>query len=147
MLKMLNQTANALVAIAALLAACAFIVSCSSEAQTNPCPDGTEPYTEYRLFFGRGDDSAQVVSDDAWGEFLEDTITVQFPAGLTVLDARGQYTDSAETLIREDTKVLIILVSPNSGSAPKIDTIIDEYKQRFTQQAVLRQVIDTCASF
>ena len=51
------------------------------------------------------------------------------------------------TLVKEDTKILIILVSPDADSAPKIDTIIEEYKQRFAQQAVLRQVIDTCASF
>ncbi len=146
MLKTLNRTASALVTIAAL-AACAFILSCSSEAQTNPCPDGTEAYTEYRLFFGRGNaDNRQVVSDQQWEKFLEDTITREFPAGLTVLDAYGQYT-SAGTLIKEDTKILIILVSPDADSAPKIDTIIEEYKQRFAQQAVLRQVIDTCASF
>ena len=95
MLKTLNRTASALVTIAAL-AACAFILSCSSEAQTNPCPDGTEAYTEYRLFFGRGNaDNRQVVSDQQWEKFLEDTITREFPAGLTVLDAYGQYTDPA----------------------------------------------------
>ena len=76
MLKTTNQTAGVLVTVAAL-AACAFILSCSSEAQTNPCPDGTEPYTEYRLFFGRGNaDNRQVVNDQQWNEFLEDTITV-----------------------------------------------------------------------
>ncbi len=145
---MLNRTASALVTIAVLFALCAFIVSCSSKAQTNPCPDGTEPYTEYRLFFGRGDaDNRQVVSDQQWDEFLDDTITAEFPDGLTVLDAYGQYTDPAGNLIREDTKVLIILVPPNADSAPGIDRVIEEYKSRFTQQGVLREINATCASF
>lgn len=148
MLKMLNKTASTLVTIAAFLAACTFIVSCSSEAQTNPCPDGTEPYTEYRLFFGRGNaDNRQVVSDQQWDEFLEDTITVEFPDGLTVLDAYGQYTDPVGNLIKEDTKVLIILVPPNADSAPGIDRIIKGYKNRFAQQGVLREINPTCASF
>ncbi|MXW21774.1 MAG: DUF3574 domain-containing protein [Candidatus Dadabacteria bacterium] len=143
----LNRMSGALATVVAL-AACALILSCSSEAQTNPCPDGTEPYTEYRLFFGRGDaDNPQVVSDQQWEGFLEDTITVEFPAGLTVLDAYGQYTDSAGNLIKEDTKVLIILVPPDADSAPGIDRIIEEYKQRFSQQGVLREVKATCASF
>ena len=148
MLKMFDQAASVLATVLALVA-CAFILSCSSEAQTNPCPQGTDSYTEYRLFFGRGDaDNRQVVSDQQWEEFLEDTITVEFPAGLTVLDAYGQYTDfTTQRLIKEDTKILIILVPPDDDSAPGIDRIIEEYKQRFSQQGVLREVKATCASF
>ena len=147
MLKTLNWTAGVFATVAAL-AACVLILSCSSEAQTNPCPDGTDPYTEYRLFFGRGDaDNRQVVGDQQWEKFLEDTITVEFPRGLTVLDAYGQYTDSAGNLVKEDTRVLIILVSPDADSAPGIDRIIEEYKQRSSQQGVLREVRPACASF
>lgn len=147
MLKTLDRTAG-LLATVTLFAACAFILSCSSEAQTNPCPDGTNPYTEYRLFFGRGDaDNPRIVSDEAWEGFLEDTITVEFPDGLTTLDAYGQYTNSDGALIKEDTKMLIILVPPDADSAPGIDRVIEEYKQRFSQQGVLREVKATCALF
>ena len=147
MSKIFNRTADVFAA-AAVLAVCAFILSCSSEAQTNPCPEGAEPYTEYRLFFGRGDaDSRRVVSDQQWDKFLEDTVTVEFPAGLTVVDAYGQYTDSAGDLVREDTKVLIILVPPDAGSSSRIDRVIEEYRSRFSQQGVLREIKPTCASF
>ena len=147
MLKMFNRTTGALATVA-VLAACAFILSCSSQAQTTPCPDGTEPYTEYRLFFGRGSaDNPRAVSDEAWSKFLEDTITIEFPDGLTVLDAYGQYTDSTGTLIKEETKLLIILVPPDADSTPGIDRIIEEYKSRFAQQGVLREIKATCASF
>ena len=147
MLKILNWTTGPRSAVA-VLAVCASMLSCSSEAQTNPCPDGTEPYTEYRLFFGRGDaDNPRVVSDEDWSKFLEDTVTVKFPDGLTVLDAYGQYTDPSGTFTKEDTKVLIILVPPDGDSASRIDRVIEEYKQRFVRSAVLRQVISTCAAF
>ena len=148
MLKTLNRRTGALATVA-VLAACAFILSCSSQAQTTPCPDGTEPYTEYRLFFGRGDaDNPRAVSDEAWSKFLEDTITREFPDGLTVLDAYGQYTDTAtKRLIKEETKLLIILVPPDADSTPGIDRIIEEYKSRFAQQGVLREIKATCASF
>ncbi len=148
MLKTLNRRTGALATVA-VLAACAFILSCSSQAQTPPCPDGTEPYTEYRLFFGRGSaDNPRAVSDEAWSKFLEDTITIEFPDGLTVLDAYGQYTDTAtKRLIKEETKLLIILVPPDADSTPGIDRIIEEYKSRFAQQGVLREIKATCASF
>ena len=70
------------------------------------------PIPNTGFFSDAGDaDNRQVVSDQQWEGFLEDTITVEFPAGLTVLDAYGQYTDfTAGNLIKEDTKVLIILV-------------------------------------
>ena len=147
MLKILNWTTGTLSAVA-VLAVCASMLSCSSEAQTNPCPDGTEPYTEYRLFFGRGDeDNPRVVSDKEWEGFLEDTITVEFPDGLTTLDAYGQYTNPSGTFIKEDTKVLIILVPPDGDSTSGINRVIEEYKRRFVRSAVLRQVISTCATF
>ena len=146
-MKVFNQMTGTL-AVTVVLALCVSILSCSSEAQTNPCPDGTEPYTEYRLFFGRGDaNNRQVVTDEDWGRFLEDTITPEFPDGLTLIDAYGQYTDSDEVLIKEDTKVLIILVPSDGGSASGIDRIINEYKRRFIRTSVLRQVISTCAIF
>ena len=147
MLKTLDRTAG-LLSTVTVLAACAFILSCSSEARTKPCPDGTMPYTEHRIFFGRGNaDNPRVVSDEAWRGFLEDTITEEFPDGLTVLDAYGQYTNPAGTLIKEDTKVLIILTPPDADSSSGIDRIIEVYKQRFFRQGVLREVKATCASF
>ena len=87
------------------------------------------------------------MSDQQWEELLEDTITVEFPAGLTILDAYGQYTNSAGNLVKEDTKILVILVPPEADSAPGIDRIIEEYKTRFAQQGVLREIKPTCASF
>ena len=145
MLKVFNRTASVFSTVAAL-AAYALILSCSSQAQTNPCPPGADPYTKYTLYFGRGDgDNPRLVSDSQWEEFLEDSLmlTPGFPPGFTVLDAEG----GGSTLVREATKVLIILVKqPDADSAAGIDRIIEEYGTRFGQ-GVLREVENTCASF
>ncbi len=128
-----NRTVSALIIVVAF-AAFASALSCSSESQTNPCPGVTEPYTEYRLFFGLGDaDDRQSVSDQLWEGFLEDNITAEFPAGLTVLDAKGQYTDPEGNLIEENTKVVIILVPQDDGVSPAIDRLIEKYKLRFRE--------------
>lgn len=147
MLKMPDRTTDAL-AVMAVLAACALMLSCSSEAQTKPCPGNTSPYNEYRLFFGRGDaGNPGSVSDEDWEGFLGDTITKEFPAGLTILDAYGQYTDTGGTLIKEDTKVLIILFPRDEDPASGMNRVMEEYIRRFDRESVLFEIKATCASF
>ena len=143
-----SSRATPVLRTAIVFAACAFILSCSLQAETNPCPDETEPYVEYRLFFGLGDgENPQAVSQEQWNEFLTDVVTPEFPDGLTVLDARGQYSDSSGTVVGENTKLLILLVVRNDGSTGSVDRIIEDYKKKFDQTSVLRVVETSCASF
>ena len=58
------------VCIAVLAAVMAYVTAPSAQADGLPCPDGTEPFTEYRLFFGRSRGNVEVVSDAAWRTFL-----------------------------------------------------------------------------
>lgn len=62
------------------------------------CPVGLSPVTEFRLFFGLTDAAGNTVSEEEWGTFLNDTITPRFRAGLTVIDAGGQWLDTTGTL-------------------------------------------------
>ena len=116
-------------------------------AETPPCPTGTERFTEYRLFFGRSGGAAEVVSDAAWSAFLAGEITPRFPDGLTVLDAAGQWRDPSGTLVRERTKLVIILARPDDSGLRRTDEIAEAYKRAFGQGAVLRMVGTACASF
>ena len=119
----------------------------ASRAETPPCPAGTEPFTEYRLFFGRSGGLVETVSEAAWSSFLADEITPRFPDGLTVLDAAGQWRDSSGTLVRERTKLVIILAGPGDAGMRRTDEIAQAYKRTFDQEAVLRVVGTACASF
>ena len=128
------------VALAAVAASCT-----GSDAPA--CPDGTEPYEEYRLFMGRGGGDGEVVDDAAWEAFLSDTVTPRFPDGLTVLDARGQWRGSSGAIQSERSKVLLVLAPPGGDAQRLIAEIADEYIRTFQQESVLRVVGDTCASF
>ena len=125
------------------LAACADI-----EVSTSECADGGELWHEYRLFMGRGSGGAEVVSDEDWDTFLADTITPRFPDGLSVIDVAGQGSNPDGTLERERTKMLLVLVPPTDETAlNRMNEIGAEYKQRFTQDAVLRVVAPACVAF
>ena len=124
----------------------ALLASCSGEGDA-PCPDQTEQFVRYELFMGRSGPDGEVVDDEEWEAFLADTVTPRFPDGLTVLDGRGQWRDSAGLVQRERSKLLVILALPGEGPAGLIGEISDGYRRRFGQESVLRVVSEACVSF
>ena len=96
----------------AVLAILVLAMAPASRAGTPSCPAGFEEFTEYRLFFGRSRADVEVVSDKAWRGFLAAEITPRFPGGLTVLDAAGQWRDGSGAIMRERTKLVIVLAKP-----------------------------------
>ena len=116
-------------------------------AGTEPCPPGTEQFAEYRLLFGRSQGTAEVVSEEAWRTFLADEVTPRFPDGLTVLDAAGQWREDSGKIVRERTKLLLVLAPPGEDAMQRTDEIADAYKQAFGQSSVLRVVTEACVSF
>ena len=111
------------------------------------CPPGTEQFAEYRLFFGRSQGTVEMVSEGAWRTFLADEVTPRFPEGLTVLDAAGQWRDGSGAIVRERTKLLLVLAQPGENAMQRTDQIADAYKRAFGQSSVLRVVTGACVSF
>lgn len=135
-----------------VLLAVAALAGCASDTRERPapaaCEDGFEEFAEYSLFFGRSDSSgAEVVSEEAWDEFLADTVTPRFPDGLTVTDARGQWQLESGAVQKERTKILYILTATGDGEAVLLDEISEEYKRRFGQESVLLTSGTTCVAF
>ena len=125
-------------------------VACvQSEEASLSCPEGWDQVTEYRLYFGRSDASGSpnAVSDQAWEQFLADTVTPRFPDGLTVTDGAGQWRSESGEILREDSKVLTLLVWPDDTTQQRLDEIAAEYESRFNQESVLLTSSRTCASF
>ena len=112
-----------------------------------PCPEGSDRYDEYRLFFGRNIGDTEGVSDDDWRAFLADTVTPRFPDGLSVFDAAGQWRNSQGEIVRERSKMVLILAVPDSEAGQKLDEIAEEYKRRFSQESVLRVTDSACVAF
>lgn len=129
-----------------LLALTVTIFGCSGIGSA-ACPDGMEDFVSHQLFMGRSIADGDVVSDADWDSFLADIVTPRFPDGLTVLDGRGQWRNSAGVIEKEQSKVLIILAPQGEDAMRLIDEVSDEYKSRFNQESVLRVVEDACVAF
>ena len=100
------------IAILACLALALVATAACADTDTSACPEGTDSFVEYRLFMGRSNQSGEAVDDAAWAAFLEDTVTPRFPDSLTVLDAQGQWRGSEGMILKERSKLLIILAPP-----------------------------------
>jgi hypothetical protein len=82
------------------------------------------------LYFGTQRPGGDVVSDAEWQQFVAEEVTPRFP-GFTVWDARGMWKGQPE-----GTHVMQI-IHPR-GHEAELRAIIDAYKKRFAQQAVLQ---------
>ena len=134
----------------ALILTCIVVAAaaaCGGGEEVEACPEGTDAWTEYRLFFGLSQTDGGTISEDAWREFLADTVTPRFPDGLTVLSGNGQWRDPSGTVLREGSKLLVIYAPPGADGRSAIDEISEEYERRFNQESVLRVIGKACVSF
>ncbi len=90
------------------------------------------------LYFGLALAEGGTVTAGQWDEFLAREVTPRFPAGLTVLDARGQWQDGNGNVVREPSKVLVIFHAAGAGEGGKLEEIRAAYRKRFGAESVLR---------
>ena len=110
------------------------------------CPDGLEPAVEYRMFFGLESADGRTVGKAEWRRFLTDVITPRFPAGLTVLDGRGQWLRPDGVTEHEAVKVVIGAVASREGPEMKlVDEISTIWLEAMGQDAVFRMAARACS--
>ena len=64
-------------------------------------------------------------------------MTPRFPDGLSVVDAAGQWRDKTRgRMVREPSKLVIILTADDAPARDKIAAIVAAYKEQFRQQSV-----------
>lgn len=111
------------------------------------CTGGLRPVTTAELFFGRNIGDAPGVSDADWRAFVDQEVTPRFPDGLTVIDAAGQWRGPGGSVIREPSKVLLVVLSGEHGERDRLDAIRAAYKVRFRQDAVMLLERQGCVGF
>jgi Protein of unknown function (DUF3574) len=111
------------------------------------CEAGDQSMVRDTLYFGRNRPNGGAVREAEWRRFLNEIITPRFPDGLTVVKATGQWRNASGQIEREASEVVTVLHSGDLIAQGKISEIIAEYRQRFDQEAVLRERATTCARF
>jgi hypothetical protein len=99
-----------------------------------------DKFLRTELYFGTDIPGGGKILAEDWDKFLEAEVTPRFPDGFTVLESYGQYKDSSGKIVRESSKVLVLLYSKKQRDAvnTKIEEIRTAYKKQFNQESVLR---------
>ncbi|WP_198379194.1 DUF3574 domain-containing protein [Roseomonas sp. KE2513] len=113
------------------------------------CPAGTASAAIAEIALGRSSAGRLRVTDADWSAFLAEEATPRFPEGLTALDAEGQWRASDGRILREPSK-LLLLVLPGATlaeAAARTEPLAEAYRIRFGQESVLRSFRPGCAGF
>lgn len=90
------------------------------------------------LYFGMRKRDAALVTEAEWQAFVDSVVTPRFPPGLTVLSGAGQYQPKGQPLVREPTRVLILIHPGGADAERHIREIAAIYCRRFDQESVMR---------
>ena len=108
---------------------------------------GADTFARTELFFGLSRPGG-VVTEEDFKAFVDLSVTPRFPDGLTVLSGIGQFRDASGAIVKEGSKLLVLLYPRQDREAHrKIEQIRNDYKHQFQQQSVLRSDDLTCVSF
>jgi hypothetical protein len=117
-------------------------------AEPVTCPQSLAPRIVVQLLFGRGKADGGNVTQADWSGFVANEITPRFPDGLTVIDATGQWLNPQQgAIIKEESKVVEIVLPSDSYDAAKIDAVIESYKRQFRMLSVGLIVQTACVRF
>lgn len=111
------------------------------------CPAGQEPMRTAQLFFGRNIGHKPGVSEADFRAFVDQELTPRFPEGLTVLDGGGQWKGDENKMIREASKVVVLVLPLKGDSGDKLDAARRAYVRKFHQDSVMLVTQPACVAF
>lgn len=132
----------AALALALLAGGC---VSAPSGPSAPACTAPLKPAVQVDLYFGRDKPAGGEVSDAEWASFLAEQVTPRFPDGLSVLNVEGQTRLPSGAVVRERTKLLVVVVFDAPAHHARVGEIVAAYNRRFGQHGVFRTERAVCA--
>jgi hypothetical protein len=130
--------------MAAMLCAL-LLVGCATPPPSG-CAANQQRSINELIYFGAATPNG-TVTPEQWAAFLAEVVTPRFPAGLTTWDASGQWRSADGSLTREPSHVLNLVHDGNPATESSVLAIIDAYKTRYRQEAVMRVRAPACVSF
>lgn len=121
--------------------------SAARRATPVTCEIGDTALVRDVVYFGRNRPDGDTVGDAEWQGFLNEVVTPRFPAGLTVVEAVGQWRGRSGKVEQERSEVVTLLHAGDEPARAAVAEVAAEYKRRFRQEAVLRERMATCARF
>jgi hypothetical protein len=109
------------------------------------CGPVATPQMRTTLYFGLQRPKG-AVSELEWQIFLRDEVTKQFPAGLTVWEAQGQWRTPSGAIDQERSKVLLLVHPDNDEAKRAVQGLVEAYRRTFEQESVLWESARVCVA-
>jgi hypothetical protein len=90
-----------------------------------------------KIYFGRNISAGGEISEQQFAEFLSHHVTPAFPAGMTVYDAYGQMQHSSGEIVKQKTKVVVLVHNNSKADDDAINKIISAYRSKFGNPQVM----------
>lgn len=124
------------------------LLACAPPPSPGPapvsCPSDHAVAVRDAVYFGLTTPDGAVVPEAAWMAFLSATVTPAFPHGFTVLEAKGQWRGADGGVVREPSRVLVLLHAASAEVDERVRGIIRRYREEFRQEAVLWERTMAC---
>ncbi|MBU1670708.1 MAG: DUF3574 domain-containing protein [Actinobacteria bacterium] len=94
-------------------------------------------FVQTELYLGLEIPAGGQVSGEQFATFLDEVVTPAFPAGLTVFDSYGQMRQSDGKIVRQTTKVLLLVHEDTKANSDAVSKLISSYRSRFENPQVM----------
>lgn len=118
----------------------------ASQIAAPACAVG-DAMTQTTLYFGLNRPQGTPVTEAEWQAFVDADVTPRFKSGLTVFAAKGQWLGNDGKLARENSQALLLIHASDKASEQGIEVLRAIYKQRFSQDSVMRVDTPACVAF
>lgn len=126
----------------------ATLAACAGPAPQAACPiSRLHPMVAVEFFMGRDIAGRPPLTDAEWASFVATDVTPRFPAGFSVLEARGQWRDPAGRTASEPAHIVRVWTEATPDLPARVEAVAAAYKTRFRQQAVGVAITTGCADF
>jgi hypothetical protein len=109
-------------------------------------PD-SKRWSRTELYFGLSKPDGSLVAEDDFQRFLDAEVTPRFRNGFSVVGARGQFLSETGDLVRESSRVLILLYAFDQKTSASVEDIRTAYRKQFQQESVMRVDDTECVGF
>ena len=123
-------------------------IICASAQPMLQCSVPQKAGSVAELIFGRKVGNRVAVTERRWARFVDLEITPRFPAGLSIIDVKGQWHDRKRGMIvHEPSKVVMIVLPGEPTDQERLGQIIEAYKTQFHQHSVPLIIRPACIAF
>jgi hypothetical protein len=119
------------------------LAGCMSAPKPQACPTGQSQLRTAQLFLGAKTPSPD---DRDLRRFVDQEVTPRFPDGVTVVNGGGQWKGSENRLIREASKVVLVVLPASGDGGAKVEAIRTAYRTKFRQEPVVVLPPPACAA-